>query len=987
VALGNREVGIELRARDMASSALQSVGSGLGSVGAAAETTSGKVGMLGKVLGPVAQGMQLAFGFSVAGKIAQGLGMVKDAAIGFNAKLEQWRIAFKQTLGSAEAADEFIRNMKEFAAKTPFEMPGLVDAAQKLTGAGMAAKHVIPTLTALGDAIAGAGKGQEYVISATNALTKMMRAGRVTGESMMYLSEAGVNAWKYLADGLGKSIPETQKLVTKGQVDANTALKAIRDGVAESDLGGMMDVQSRTFNGAVSTINDQLRNVMSEAFQPFFDLLRDITLKVGEFLQSSAWTDWGPRVAGAIKKVTDALRDPIGSFKKLADRLKDVGGPLTLIRDAMREIRELGIAKMAEAFGALADKIKSVADIAPDLSTVTGPLYTGLVLLAGAFNNVSSGGTTFAENSELVRAGFYNLQEGLKAISVKVLEGIGGLFRTLAVDVWSMTGSLQALEPIITPFGAVLWDIADAFIALSKGDVAGALVDVAEGFSGIPAVIDGAYTALDQWLQQIGPGMEAAVAGFMSWVETGLPKLLDAALPAIEGLLSKLFGMSPKIGEIVLGWAEKLVDWIAPAIPKVLEQLSVFGQKLFAWVIQMAPQWLNELLALGTGLVDFIVDRIPDAIAAIGQWAQSLFDWIVNTGVPTLASSLGPMALALVDWIFETLPKLLDALDDIIGAIINFIVTNGPVLIGKLIEWAIAFVGWIATEVIPRLIENLPTILRTILLFLGGALGKIVGKAGEIGLGLVSKLIGFVKTLPGKVGGFIGQLPGKIGSFLGDIVSKGGEIGGKFINAMLDFFGKLPGRVGEFLLNVILTVGKWGLDLHRKAISIAGGFIKGVVDTLKSLPGRVWDVITGLIGSLFRTGFSIGPLRVSTAGIFLAGAQVASFDVGSWKVPKDMPAIVHEGEMIIPTSIAQAIRDMASRGSTQQGAPFPRMAVQPGVARGGQAIGGGSLTIINNFGKDSIRSDNDISRISKEMAVQARMQGLTPTLRAVGSGT
>ncbi len=42
---------------------------------------------------------------------------------------------------------------------------------------------------------------------------------------------------------------------------------------------------------------------------------------------------------------------------------------------------------------------------------------------------------------------------------------------------------------------------------------------------------------------------------------------------------------------------------------------------------------------------------------------------------------------------------------------------------------------------------------------------------------------------------------------------------------------------------------------------------------------------------------------------YQAGLGLASLDVGAWEVPRDMPAFLHQGEMVVPTNFAQGVRE------------------------------------------------------------------------------
>ena len=76
-----------------------------------------------------------------------------------------------------ERAKQMIADLTDFAKKTPFEMSGLTDATQKLLAYGFTAEDVIPTLTAIGDATAALGSGQEGIDACTRAIGQMQAKG------------------------------------------------------------------------------------------------------------------------------------------------------------------------------------------------------------------------------------------------------------------------------------------------------------------------------------------------------------------------------------------------------------------------------------------------------------------------------------------------------------------------------------------------------------------------------------------------------------------------------------------------------------------------------------------------------------------------------------------------------------------------------------------------------------------------------------------
>ncbi|HHW13400.1 MAG TPA: tape measure protein, partial [Firmicutes bacterium] len=217
--------------------------------------------------------------FAAIGAAASvGFGLAAKAGLDFNSRMQQAQIAFTTMLGDAEKAKSMLKELKDFADVTPFEFPELTDAAKKMLAFGFSAESIMPTLKAVGDAAAGLGlSGGEGVQRMIIALGQMSAKQKVSAEEMRQLTEAGVNGWKYLAEATGKSTAEVMKLAERGLIPADAAIKAIVRGM-EKDFPNMMDAQSKSFAGLMSTLRDKANSAFGGVLKPAFDWLTNVAL-------------------------------------------------------------------------------------------------------------------------------------------------------------------------------------------------------------------------------------------------------------------------------------------------------------------------------------------------------------------------------------------------------------------------------------------------------------------------------------------------------------------------------------------------------------------------------------------------------------------------------------------------------------------------------------------------------------------------------------
>lgn len=210
-------------------------------------------------------------------------------------------IGFETMLGSKSLAENMMNELQNFAAKTPFDTSGLISSSQQILRAGIAsdAEGIIDVLTKVGNAASAAGQGTEGVEGIIYALQQMSMSGRVYSQDMMQLTNRGINAWKYVADGMGVSITAARKMSEDGLIPAGDAIQYILDGMKEYD--GMMDkVSDKTAKGLMSNIKDTLQN--------------KIELPWGQGLQKGATeglrelSDWLETVEPQLESAGNTLR-------------------------------------------------------------------------------------------------------------------------------------------------------------------------------------------------------------------------------------------------------------------------------------------------------------------------------------------------------------------------------------------------------------------------------------------------------------------------------------------------------------------------------------------------------------------------------------------------------------------------------------------------------------------------------------------------------
>jgi hypothetical protein len=101
----------------------------------------------------------------------------------------------------------------------------------------------------------------------------------------------------------------------------------------------------------------------------------------------------------------------------------------------------------------------------------------------------------------------------------------------------------------------------------------------------------------------------------------------------------------------------------------------------------------------------------------------------------------------------------------------------------------------------------------------------------------------------------------------------------------------------------------------------ASGSTAGIASTisgvLKSIPASAGETFAGIFGFLSPVmgPAAVGPAAAGEATVLSVATGLASFAGGSWSLPSDMIAQVHQGEMIVPAGPAAAFRSMMESNS------------------------------------------------------------------------
>lgn len=225
------------------------------SVASAATASNQALSSVNSTIGQVASGVMAAFGIAQIKRFAQSIVDVRG-------DIQTLEISFSTLLGSAKQANRMMAELRDFAVNTPMQLDTLAGGAQTLLGFNVAAERVMPILRQIGDISMGdAQKFNSLVL----AFAQMSSTGKLMGQDLLQMINAGFNPLTVMAEQTGKSIAQLKQEMSDGAISSDMVADAFAAATAEGGkFHGMLNEISKGINGAKSNLQGAWDDMLNE---------------------------------------------------------------------------------------------------------------------------------------------------------------------------------------------------------------------------------------------------------------------------------------------------------------------------------------------------------------------------------------------------------------------------------------------------------------------------------------------------------------------------------------------------------------------------------------------------------------------------------------------------------------------------------------------------------------------------------------------------
>ncbi|MCM1035535.1 MAG: tape measure protein [Paludibacter sp.] len=181
--------------------------------------------------------------------------------------------------GNAEAAEDMYQKIAKYGKETPYDKAGLIDAQKTMMSFGISGEKSFKVLQQIGDIAMG---DKQKMQSLTLAFSQMSSTGKLMGQDLLQMINAGFNPLNEISRMTGKSISVLKDEMSKGQISADMVAQAFAHATSEGGLFYQaIDKAAGTTAGKIASFQDTINETLFGIFEkikPYVDSVLDIAI-------------------------------------------------------------------------------------------------------------------------------------------------------------------------------------------------------------------------------------------------------------------------------------------------------------------------------------------------------------------------------------------------------------------------------------------------------------------------------------------------------------------------------------------------------------------------------------------------------------------------------------------------------------------------------------------------------------------------------------
>ncbi|EJX08105.1 tape measure domain protein [gut metagenome] len=253
--------------------------------------------------------------------LATGAGIVGKLGM----ETEKTATAFRVLAGSQETSAKLLGQLNEYADNTVWNRPDIQEAAKTMMGFGVSTETVFKDLRMLGDVAMG---DRNKLQSLALVFGQISAAGKLQGQDLLQLINAGYNPLLDISELTGKSVAQLKDEMGKGAISADLVRKAFERATGQGGrFADMVDNIAKTAPGAFEQLKgkgtagllklyDTIQPLLIPAFNTMSQVLEKVFNILGGVMKFLVdYGRWLLPVAAAITAYSIAVNRTVLSLK------------------------------------------------------------------------------------------------------------------------------------------------------------------------------------------------------------------------------------------------------------------------------------------------------------------------------------------------------------------------------------------------------------------------------------------------------------------------------------------------------------------------------------------------------------------------------------------------------------------------------------------------------------------------------------------------
>lgn len=490
------------------------------------------------------------------------------------------------------------------------------------------------------DAATIAGTSMEEMGSIINQVTSKGYAGM---ENLNRLTERGIPILQWLADEYGVTADELAKMVSRGEVDAETFRKVI-----EENIGGAALASGETTRGSLANLGAAISRLGAAFAGPALGLARDFFNEL--IIIADGITSRVQPVINVLQSTIDGIDFQFSdNVLNTLDRVVAGFGELKGTFSGMEGLTPVFTALA----GAMAPLLASLPIIGRFLPVISGPVGAVIGLLAGMFiesEELQASVKGLGETFRPLGAALTDLGTKVGPVLSRVLDEMGSqladllpLLAETLVDalvqlVPPLTDLLVALLPLIPPLVEIAVEALPPLID-ALAFILPVLIPIVEGITGFYSIVSDLLNLLTG---------NKAVEDFGRYLSTAEGPIYDVTRAIADFIMPAINGLTELLSALVTNWQ---TGWsmISSFFAFVGATIGGTASNLWGTLTSVFSTGVARVGAIFTSLPNLIRSVFSGAAAWLVSSGRALMQGFIN-GITSMIGEVGNAIGGVLDW-------------------------------------------------------------------------------------------------------------------------------------------------------------------------------------------------------------------------------------------------------------------------------------------------------------------------------------------------